>query len=201
MRIIPALALMLSGIFSAAHAYADTYEFDHEHTHIVFYVNHLGFSDMIGLFTSYDGSFSFDPDHPERSRIDVTLRPKGIRTTSEALDRTLQGKDFFHTDAYPDMRFVSTSVKVTGENTGDITGNLTLLGVTKPVVLHARFNKAGYHPVTSLYVAGFSADTTLKRSDFGIDYLIPMVADKVRIEIGVEGINQDRKKAEQLKKH
>ena len=199
MRIISRILTLLI-ISVSAPAYADHYEFDKAHTHIVFYVNHLGFSDMLGQFTSYDGTFQFDQKKPETSAIDVTLKPDGIRTTSELLDHVLQGENFFNTSQYPDIRFVSTSIKVTSANTGDVTGNLTMLGTTKPITLHVRFNKADYQPVTNLYIAGFNAQTTLKRADFGMSYGIPMVGDDVRVEISTEGVNLDRKKAESLKR-
>ena len=184
----------------ASPAYADHYEFDKSHTHIAFYVNHLGFSDMLGLMTSYNGSYQFDEKHPEQSAVDVTLKPTGIHTSSEILDHVLQGENFFNSDKFPEIHFVSTSVKVTGDKTGDINGNLTMLGVTKPITLHVHFNKADYQPVTNLYISGFNAETTLKRSDFGMSYGIPMVGDEVRVEISTEGVNQERKKAESLKK-
>jgi polyisoprenoid-binding protein YceI len=183
----------------ATPALADRYEFDKEHTNIMFYVNHLGFSDMLGLLTSYDGGFTFDPAHPEQSTIDVTLNPSGIRTSSSKLDSELQGEKWFNTAKFPSIHFVSSSIKVTGDHAGDVTGNLTLLGVTKPVTLHVHFNKADYFPMTQAFKAGFSADTTFKRSDFGMTSYVPMVGDEVRIEVQTEGVNLDRKKAEAIK--
>ncbi len=181
-------------------AYAiDRYEFDKGHSHILFLVNHLGFSNMLGIFNDYEGSFQFDPENPQASFVDVTLHPKGIHTTSDILDTVLQGENFFNTSAYPDIHFVSDKVKVTGDHTGELSGNLTMLGKTQPLTLHVTFNKAGYHPVTNLYVAGFSAKADLNRSDFGMAYLIPMVADRVHIEIEVEAIDTNRKDAEKLK--
>jgi len=193
-KILFAILLLVS---PAAHA--DQYEFDKEHTHIAFYVNHLGLSDMLGLFKSYDGNFKFDEKHPEQSTIDITLKPSGIETSSKLLDHVLQGDNFFNTDKFPDIHFVSTSLKVTGDNTGDLTGDLTMLGVTKPLTLHVHYNKSAYSPVTNMYSSGFTADTTLKRSDFGMSYGIPMVGDEVRVEISTEGLDLDRKKAESLK--
>lgn len=193
--IIFTIALMF-----ASPAFADRYEFDKSHTNILFRVNHLGFSDMIGVFTSYDGNFTFDPAKPEASTINVTIRPAGIRTSSEELDKHLQGADFFNSGKFPEARFVSTSVKKTGDNTGDVTGDLTMLGVTKPVVLKVRYNKGDYHPKTGDFVAGFSAETVIRRSEFGMNYGVPMVGDEVRIIVETEGVNQDRKKAEEVKK-
>lgn len=196
-KILLALPLLLC----ASPALADHYTFDKEHTTIMFCISHLGFSEMVGIFTSYDGSFIFDENQPEKSSVDVSLRPSGIHTSSSALDSTLQGKDFFNSSKFPEIHFTSNGVKVTGDHEGVVTGNLTMLGVTKPVKLKVHFNKAGYHPLTNLYVAGFSADTTIKRSDFGMTYLTSMVGDDVKIEIQTEGINDDRKKNESIKKH
>lgn len=189
----------LAAFLAATPAFADHYEFDKPHTNILFHINHLGMSDMIGLMNTFDGSFEFDPAKPEVSKIDVTIKPSGIRTSSEALDKELQGEKWFNTAKYPTMHFVSTSVKPTGKDTGDVTGDLTMLGVTKPVTLHVHLNKADYHPMTKMFVAGFSAETTIKRSDFGMTAYIPLVGDEVRIEVQTEGTNMDRKKAEEIK--
>jgi polyisoprenoid-binding protein YceI len=179
---------------------ADNYELDKSHTRILFYVNHLGFSDTIGDMTKYDGSFTFDEKDPSKSSVTLSLDPTGIRTSSEALDKHLQNADFFNTEKFPKITFTSTAVKVTGENTGEVTGDMTLLGVTKPVTLKVTFNKGDYHPYTKSYVAGFSGSTSFKRSDFGMAYGIPNVSDEVKLEFELEGINLDRKKAEEIAK-
>ena len=104
----------------------------------------------------------------------------------------MKNEDFFNVEKFPEMTFKSTGVTVTGENTGDVTGDLTLLGVTKPVTLHVTFNKAGKHPMGDKYAAGFSATGTLRRSDFGMDYGLPMVSDEVELRIEVEGVRENR---------
>ena len=174
-------------------AFADRYEFDKSHTNIMFRINHLGFSNMIGLFTDYSGGFTFDPQKPEASTIDVTIKPSSVRTSSPELDAHLQKEEFFNSAKFPDIRFVSTGVKVTGSNTGEVTGNVTMLGVTKPATLKVVFNKMDVHPYTKAYIAGFSADATIKRSDFGMNYGIPNVGDEVTLHIETEGVNLDRK--------
>src|SRR5689334_12491138 len=87
---------------------ADRYEFDKQHTNILFFISHVGFSHMVGLFTDYDGSFTFDPKKPEDSTVDVTIKPAGIRTSSTALDAHLQKPEFFNTEKFPSIKFVST---------------------------------------------------------------------------------------------
>jgi polyisoprenoid-binding protein YceI len=177
------------------------YTFDKSHTRMLFFINHLGFSEMVGEFTAYDGGFTFDEKAPEKSAVDVTLKPAGIRTSSPELDKHLQSKDFFNSEQFPDIRFVSTGVKITGEKTGEVMGNLTMLGVTKPATLNVRFNKADFHPMTQAYVAGFQGEATVKRSDFGMNYGIPMVGDEVRLEVYTEGNTNDVKKPDAVKKH
>jgi polyisoprenoid-binding protein YceI len=201
MRLVsPLLALVLSVASLPAFAAADPYEIDKSHTRILFYVNHLGFSETIGDFTTYDGSFTFDEKKPQDSAVNITLKPASIRTASSELDKHLQNEQFFNTAKFPDITFVSKTVKITGKNTGDITGDLTLLGVTKPVTLKVTFNKADYHPYSKMYVAGFSGSATIKRSQFGMTNLIPAVSDEVRLEVQMEGVNTSRKKAEAIKR-
>lgn len=201
MRSFCRIALISAAVLIATPVFAaDKYTIDKSHTRILFHVNHLGFSETIGDFTLYDGTFTFDENKPETSAVDMTLYPKGIRTSSSELDKHLQNKDFFNSKTFPEIHFVSTSVKITGKNTGDITGNLTMLGVTRPVVLHATFNKAGYHPYTKMYVAGFSGWATVKRSDFGMSHLVPAVSDEVKLTVQLEGIDQTRKAAESIKR-
>jgi polyisoprenoid-binding protein YceI len=173
---------------------ADRYEFDKSHTNILFFISHVGFSQMVGIFTDYDGYFTFDPNKPAESTIDVTIKPTGIRTSSTALDAHLQKPEFFNTEKFPEIKFVSTGIQVTGAKTGVVTGNVTLLGITKPVALKVTFNKGDYHPITQDFIAGFSAEATLKRSDFGMTNGIPMVGDEVKIMIETEGVNADLKK-------
>jgi len=106
-------------------------------------------------------------------------------------DAHMKNEDFFHVEKYPEMTFKSTGIEVTGENTARITGDLTLLDVTKPVTLNVTYNKSGVHPYSGEYVAGFSADTMITRSEFGMDYGLPGVGDDVEIRLEVEGIRQN----------
>jgi len=194
--------IVLSLIYSAPARAAELYKFDKEHTTILFFVNHLGFSQMVGIFTDYDGSFMFNETRPEESSVQVVISPAGIQTSSKALNKELQGSNWFNAKQFPEMKFISTSIKLTGEKTADITGDFTLLGVTKPVTLKVRFNKTGYHPLTNDYIAGFYAEGVIKRSDFGMDYLTSMgVGDDVYLQIQAEGINQDRKRPAIVHQH
>ncbi len=169
----------------------ERYSFDKAHTQILFFVNHLGFSNSQGEFHDYDGYFTFDMVSPEKSYVEVAIKTASIDMDDEKWDAHMKNADFFNVEAFPEMTFKSTNIEVTGEKTADITGDLTLLGVTKPVVLKTTYNKSGAHPYSGKFVSGFSATATIKRSEFGMVYGIPGVGDDVEIRIEVEGERQD----------
>ena len=184
------ILLIFLTIAKSANAAPEKYVFDKDHTTILFFVNHLGFSDKIGKFNDYDGYFIFDQEAPEKSSVDIHLKPTGIDTFSTELNKILQEKSWFNSKAYPDIHFKSTKITVTGKNQADILGWLSFLGKEKPVTLHAIFNKYGVHPVTKKYVAGFSADSVINRSQFGMNNYVPFVGENVRLHIELEGIRQ-----------
>lgn len=177
------------------HAAPDKYVFDKDHTHILFHVSHLGFSEMWGRIKDYDGYFTFDEKEPEKSEIDVTLKVASVDTDVPALNKMLLTDKFFNAEKFPTMHFKSTKIDnisagVAGtpkRPTADIMGELTLLGVTNPVVLHVTYNKSGIHPYSNNYISGFSADAAIKRSYFGMKSYLPDVGDDVIIHIEVEG--------------
>lgn len=183
--------LAICGFAAPANAEIEKYTFDKAHTQILFFVNHLGFSNSQGEFHDYDGYFLFDRDTPANSQIDVTIKTASIDMDDEKWDDHMKNEDFFNVETFPDMSFKSTSIEITGENTADITGDLTLLGVTKPVTLSVTHNKSGKHPFGDKYVAGFSGTATIKRSEFGMNYGLPMVSDDVEIRLEVEGVREE----------
>ena len=174
---------------------AEHYTFDKAHTQILFFVDHLGFSKSQGEFHDYDGYFIFDRGHPENSMIDVIIKTESIDMDSDKWNEHMTSPDFFNVEQFPDMTFKSTSIEITGEKTAKITGDLTLLGVTKPVVLDTVYNKSDKHPFSGKFVSGFSATTQLKRSDFGMAYGLPGVGDEVDIMIEVEGYRTEPEEA------
>ncbi len=185
--IFSVLSLLVLTPFSARAA-VETYTLDKAHTQIVFFVDHVGFSKSHGDFLDFDGSFDFDENNPESGSVEVSIKTASIDMVGNQkwIDH-LKNADFFDVEKYPTMDFRSTGVEMTGENTAKLTGDLTLLGVTKPVTLDVTFNKAGKHPFSGKYVAGFSARGTLKRSDFGMTYGLPLIGDEVELRIEVEG--------------
>ncbi|HRC26365.1 MAG TPA: YceI family protein [Alphaproteobacteria bacterium] len=172
-------------------AQPEKYLLDKPHTQILFSVDHLGYARSFGKFLDYSGFIQWDQISPETSRVEITI-PTASLDMGEALwNEHLSAEKYFDVARYPTMTFKSTKIIKTGENTADLLGDLTLRGVTKPVVLKTRFNKAGKHPFIDRMEAGFSATASLKRSDFGMTEAIPFVSDDVAIQIEVEAYRED----------
>jgi polyisoprenoid-binding protein YceI len=159
------------------------YKIDPDHTQVVFTVNHLGFTEYSGMFIQPTGTLTLDPKAPASSKVEVSFSIAKVRTTSPELDAGMQAADFFDFAKFPTATFVSTKVLTAGSN-ATITGNLTLHGVTKPVILKARFIGAGREFWGDKKIAfGFAATTSVKRSDFGLTNSIPLVSDRVYLTI------------------
>ena len=174
---------------------AGDYKLDPSHASLEFKVSHLGFSHYTARFTDFDASLKFDPAHPETSSVEATIDPKSLalpRPPAGFKDE-LTGKSWLDAGQYPAITFRSTKVEVSGANTAKITGDFTLHGVTKPVVLEATFN-GGYagHPMDPHARIGFSAHGVFKRSEFGIGFGVPApgstmgVSDEVQVQIEAE---------------
>jgi polyisoprenoid-binding protein YceI len=180
------LAAAMLAMTAPAFAAPKTYEIETPHTQIIFSVNHLGFSHSYGKFLEHDGTIVFDQENPENSNVDVTIQTASIEMNDKEWNDHMKNADFFDVEKFPTMRFKSTAIDVTGENTAKITGDLTIKDVTKPVVLNTTLNKVGKHPMSGQDGAGFSATTTIKRSEFNMGYGLPAVSDEVDIILEVE---------------
>lgn len=193
----PLLAAALILSLPAAAGAADTYKIDPDHVHAGFKIMHLGYSHLHGRFNKVAGSFAFDGKSADGAVVKVTIDTASLDTNHEKRDAHLKSPDFFNVLEFPEMTFTSTAVEPTGDRTAKVTGDLTLLGVTRPVTLAVTFNKASVHPFDGKkpadqqrFLAGFTATGTLKRSEFGMKYGIPAIADEVALEIDVEGIRE-----------
>lgn len=165
---------------------ADSYTIDPTHTQVEFTYSHFGFSNITGRFDAIESEFLFDPADPTQSSVKVTIPVSSISTGVEKLDAHLLNADFFDAEKYPTATFVSTGVTAAGEGQLKVAGDLTIHGVTRPVVLDVTINKIGEHPMAKTPAAGFDARTVIKRSDFGVGGYAPAVSDEVTIEITVE---------------
>ncbi|HEY9234392.1 MAG TPA: YceI family protein [Phenylobacterium sp.] len=161
---------------------AATYKVDPHHTQVVWSVDHMGFSILYGMFGEMSGNLTLDPANPSAAKVAIDIPISGMTNPSPAFTKHLQSKDFFDIATHPTAKFVSTAVVVNGQN-AKITGDLTLHGVTKPVTLDAKLTGAGANPMSKVETVGFSATTTLKRSDFGLGYAAPVVGDEVKVKI------------------
>jgi polyisoprenoid-binding protein YceI len=195
MRLVSLMAAGLAALslFSAAaQAAPEKYVFDKPHTQVFFEVTHLGYSQSFGKFLDYSGELMLDEQNPAASTVTATIPVSSLDMGDKTWNEHLLAEKYFDAAKYPDMTFKSTKVTVTGENTADVTGDLTLRGVTKPVVLKVKHNKSGKHPMMDRMETGFSASTTIKRSDFGMTEGIPFVSDEVLIRLEVEAYKEDK---------
>lgn len=178
------------GSADPARVVAGTYAVDPGHTLVKWTVDHMGFNPYFGLFGDVTGTLTLDPKNLSAAKVDVTIPVSKVTTASAGLTAHLLkaapagGKPDFFGAAPADARFVSTRVVPNGTS-AQITGNLTLNGVTRPVTLDARFYGAGKAPemMGGKDNIGFTARTSINRSEFGIGYGVPMVSDKVDLEI------------------
>jgi polyisoprenoid-binding protein YceI len=166
---------------------AATYTIDFKHTQIIFGIRHMGLSRFFGRFGAVTGSLTFDPAAPEKSALTARIDMTNIQTHVEALDKELVA--FFQADKFPTATFVGTQSTRTGPNTGTVTGNLTIAGVTKPVRLNVTFDGGRNSPFPMQpYRIGFDATAAIKRSDFGLTHAMwsGMVGDDVDLWIECE---------------
>ncbi|QXI28171.1 YceI family protein [Pseudomonas vanderleydeniana] len=177
-----------TALFTAGQAMAADYVIDKEgqHAFVDWKVSHLGYSFIHGTFKDWSGKFSFDAKAPEASKIEVDLKTASVFSNHAERDKHISSKDFLDVAKYPEAKFVSTSVKSTGEKTADVTGDLTLHGVTKPVTFKATFNGEGKDPWGGER-AGFNGTTTLNLNDFGIKGPGPS-SQTLDLDVSFEGV-------------
>ena len=162
-----------------------TYRLDSLHSQVLFSVIHVGLTDYFGRFNRLSGTLSFDANEPEKSAASITIDTDSIDTPSSRLNEDLKSPTVFASTQFPSATFKSTAIVRTGPETGRITGELTIKGVTKPVVLDAEFRGGGADPLKGDYALGFHATTVIKRSDFGLTGMVwePFVSDDVSLVI------------------
>lgn len=181
-----ALAAALAGLAGTAFAAPLTYRIDPGHTQVTATWSHFGFSHPFANFGEADGTIVYDPDNVGASSVKVTLPLAGLDSTVPDLDKHLRSEDFFDAAKYPTITFASTKVEAAGEKKLRVTGDLTVHGVTRPVVLDVTINAVGPHPMWKTQTAGFDAATTIKRSEFGVGRFVPNVSDEIQIRITTE---------------
>lgn len=190
MKILPA-AVFAGCLATSAMADMGRYELDVSHTAVYFTIDHIGYAKTLGIFTDLEGSFFYDPDARELGEVAVTIDASSVNTFNNARDRHVRNRDFLDVSNHPSITFVANGGNASSANSGQVTGQLTILGQTRPVTLDVKLNKAAAYPFGhGREVLGLSMSTEIKRSDFGMNYGVAngLVGDVVTINIETEAM-------------
>lgn len=183
-------AAALATVLFAAPALAEpvAYAFDKSHANLSFSYNHLGYSTTDGRFGDWTGDLVIDLDAPENSKIAMKVDVATLDTFWEERDNHLKSADFFGIETHPQASFASTEVRKTGDNTLEVSGDLTIKGVTKPVTFDVTVNTVGEHPMAKVPAVGLDATAVVKRSDYGMTMFLPYVGDEITISFSAEAL-------------
>ncbi|KZK76257.1 Protein YceI [Pseudovibrio sp. W64] len=192
MRHFTKFAVVAASLAFTASAQAASYKFDPTHTEVRFYYNHAGLTEQSGEWKVVGGEVEFDPAKIEETKVSVTIDPASVDTGVEPLDEHLKGSDFFDAEKFPEITFVSTSVKQTGATAVTLVGDLTIRDQKHPVELDFQLKHNGPHPLGSYFDyyqgqwIGVEGKGAILRSDFGVGKFAPLTSDRVRLEISAE---------------
>lgn len=188
-----ALGLLALAMLTSGSALADTWEFDKQNTSIRFTWDHLGLSRQSGQFLEFDGRLHFSPTDPEGGSVEVVIKTASLWTGVKEFDENLKSESFFDASRHPIITFRSTNARMTSEKTGEVDGELTIMGISQPVTLQVIWNYTGEHPFASVnptykgkWATGFSASTKVRRSDWGLTRALPLISDEIWITIEAE---------------
>ncbi len=191
---------LVSLILASSPLHATTYTFEPQHAEGIVRWNHLGYSHPTAQFTRLEGTLDFDPANPTQASVAVNIPIANLSSGVPDLDDYLRAEEFFDVAKFPTASFKSTKVeKGSTPDQFKVSGNFSLHGVTKAVVLNAKLNKIGTNPRNNLPCIGFEVMATLKRSDFGLGLYVPQVSDEVEIHITAQG-DESKGWAEEMKK-
>jgi polyisoprenoid-binding protein YceI len=179
-------AALLSTFAVAAPAAAATYQIDPVHSSVMFKVKHLGTANFYGRFNDVSGSIDFAAANPAAGKVRFEIKTESVDTHWEQRDNHLRSPDFFDAKQFPTITFQSSKVVKVDDDSFDVTGDLSLHGVTKPVTLRVEQTGSGKQPSSGADLIGFETKTTLKRSDFGMQFMQGPLSDEVEILISFE---------------
>ncbi|MEO7067080.1 MAG: YceI family protein [Rhodanobacter sp.] len=180
----------LFGVAASVQAAPVTYQLDPHHTMVLASWSHFGYSHPTANFGMSEGTLVFDPQHPAQASVQVNLPLALLDTHVPELDKHLKKADFFDASKYPAITFKSTKVQPLGGDKFTVTGDLTIHGVTRPIVLNATLNQRTDASASAAARIGFDATASLKRSDFGVSTYTPKVGDEITIRITTEGSSE-----------
>lgn len=184
-------AVTLALATPAALAEPETYVIDDEHFSMAFEVMHIGYAPVMGMFRDVEGQFEYDEEKKQLTSGKLTFKSKSVFTNHDKRDDHLRKDDFLNSGKFPDITFEVTGFESTGDNTGIVTGDLTLLGQNRSVGVDVTLNKSAEYPIGHEdYTLGMTAETTIKRSEWGMTYGIEddLVGDEVRLRFGLEAV-------------
>lgn len=187
-------AILSTALASPAFADLVRYELDTTHTNVYFTVEHIGYARTLGIFTDLNGAFDYDVATQELGDVAVTIDASSVNTFHDARDGHVRNQDFLNVSEHPEITFVASGGTPAGDANGTVTGDLTILGVTRPVTLDVTLNKVAAYPFGHRReVLGLSMSTTIQRSDFGMTYGVEngLVGDEVRINIETEAMKME----------
>lgn len=192
-QFLVAALFMCTGASGELAAQMATYRLDKDYTAINFSWSHLGLSRQSARLTAAEGRVNFDPANPEASAIDVTMKSANISTGIRDFDFLLKSPEYFNAAQFPLIMFKSTAIRQLSDKTGQVMGDLTIKGITRPVALNVVWNFSGEHPLAKVnpnyrdvQVSGFSATAVLRRSDWDLSLAVPFVSDEIRLSIETE---------------
>ncbi len=180
------IAFAITGLSAAASQATDTFKFEPDHTSAIFQYDHFGLSHPSGKIMGATGTLILDQADPAKSIVDITLDMATLTTALPAFDSLLKGDGYFDVAKFPVATFKSTKVELTGDKTANVTGDLTIHGVTQSVVLAVTFNKKAFNPALFKTVYGFSATAHLSRKAFALAKYEPIVGDDIDLIIDAE---------------
>ena len=181
---VPAMAQMaMPAKVEPAKVESGTYDIEPNHTQVMFGVNHITFTPYHGFFTKSSGTLNLDAAKPDSSSLEIHIPIDGVYTPSDKLTGELKSDQWLDAGKFPEAVFKSTKVTKTGPESAKVAGDLTLHGVTKPVVLTVKYVNAGTNPLDKTYITGFEATGKIKRSDFGVKTYVPLIGDEVDLTI------------------
>ena len=188
-KLCAAILMLSAGILSAPAGAVDTYSVDLRHTHPSYEISHFGWSIQRGRFDNVTGTIVLDRAAKSGS-VDVRIEVSSVSTGVSKLDEHLKSEDFFNAAKYPTITFKAPKIVFNGDTPSAVPGEMTILGVTKPVALDVTHFSCGQHPMLKKEVCGAEASATIKRSEFGMITYLPGLGDEVKLLINVEALKQ-----------
>jgi len=185
--LLPSLAVTAAVAMAAPAAVAEPYTLDKSHTAITFQIDHLGFSLTHGRFSEFDAEIDFDAEDPSKSSVVFTIDAPSIDTGWAKRDEHVRGPDFLNVEKHPEIVFTSTKIEKTGDDTATMIGELTMNGKTNEETFEVTLRKMGPSPFgEKRMTAGFAAETTIDRTNYGISYGAGAIGNEVPVRVDLE---------------